>query len=115
MVKPEQVIDGTLAFIEAEMLPTLGGWKAWAASAVMVQLYQSAEKVLSELLNNKAMGMLGLVDADGMIDIDAAASAMRETARKHGKLEIDIPMLGKFRFDEADFNKLAEHIKNSEM
>jgi len=114
-VKPEQVIDGAMAFVEGEMLPTLEGWKAWAASAAMVQLYQSAGKALPELLNNKTVAALGLVDESGMIDIDAAVNVMKETARKKGKLELDIPLLGKFRLDENDFDKLAEYIKKSEM
>lgn len=114
MVKPSQVADGIITFAESEMLPALDGWQLWAASAALILASQRAELIVNVLLENKIVSALGLVGKDGMIDIDAAAEAMKETAKKRGKLEIDLPAFGKVKFSESDFDKLLGYINDSQ-
>lgn len=113
MVKPEQVAQGVMSYAEAEILPAMQGGQLWAGSAILILLSQRANQMVAALAKDKMFAMLGLVDENGMIDVDAAANALKETARKHGKLTVSLPMFGKFSFGEEDFDALREHITNA--
>ena len=114
MVKPAQVADGVILFAETELLPALGGWQLWVAGAALALLRPRVDKVLDSLTTNKIVSALGLVDADGMIDTPAAAEALKESIRKHGKLPLDIPLLGSaYKFSEKDIDALLGFIEKS--
>lgn len=113
MVKAEQVADGIVSFADAEILPAMEGWQFWTASAAIVLARQRADLIISTLAGNKFVSALGIIDADGMVDVDAAIEAAKHTAQKHGKLEIDLPMIGKIKLSGEDFDTLREHIMKS--
>lgn len=111
---PVQVLDGTLQFVEHEMLPALTGWKLIMASAALIQCKKNAEPLLQELADNKAVSMLGIVDGDGNIEVESAVTALKESIRKHGKggkVPLDIPVLNiSFSFTEANVDSLKDYI-----
>lgn len=111
MVTPGQMTDGIILFAESELLPALKGWQAWVATAALIRVRQQAEPILAALTQSKAIAALGLVDAEGMIDVDAAADALKEAARKHGAVSVDIPVLEiAYTFAEKDIETLRECI-----
>lgn len=114
MVKPEYVTEGIIMFAEAELLPALEGWRLWVGAAAMALVRQRAGEILAKIAGNKIVSGLGLVDKDGMIDIDAAAAALKQAARKYGKLSLDIPTLDiAYNFTEHDVDTLCGYIEKA--
>lgn len=98
-------LEGVLLFAEQEIIPALGGWRTWAATAALVLFNQRAEAFVKTLADNKFVAALGLIDGDA-VDTEAALSALKQAARTHKGLKLDIPMLGEFEFFEKDIDAL---------
>lgn len=113
MVKPEQVADGIIAYADAEMLPAMDGWQLIAATAALVLARQRIDLFTPKILNNKYVSALGIVDKNGLVDIDTSIAAIKESINKNGKLTVDVPMIGEMKFDISDFDKLKEYIIQS--
>ena len=62
------------------------------------------------IADNEMLKTFGLVDADGMIELDTLVSTCKSTANRHGKLSFELPMLGKFALSESDFDEISEFI-----
>ena len=115
MKHPDKIAAGIAAFAEAELLPALDGWRLWAGSAALALASGKSGELIGALSGNQAARQLGLADKDGMIDVDAAASALKSAIRAHGKLPVDIPLLDiKFEFSEKDIDALLSYIGGAE-
>lgn len=75
---------------------------------------QRVNDVMASLKNNKAVSALGLIDKDGLIDVKAACDALKQTARKHGKLSLDLPVFDvTFNFTEQNIETLRGYIEQA--
>ena len=66
--------------------------------------------IVVNLQGNQVMKMLGIIDDEGMFDIDMLARYMRESADKYGKAIISIPILGEMSFSSQDVETLKNYI-----
>lgn len=60
---------------------------------------------------SSALRTLGIARENGEIDIDALYNAALSQMQAQKKLEIDVPLLGSFAFDESDLRELYNAIE----
>lgn len=113
MAKLEHVVSGVSAFIETELFPVMSGRQLWAAAFGMGVLKSQAATIAGNVLQHQAVMMLGLVGEDGDIKVEPAIDAAKSASRKCGKLDVTIPMVGTFRFGEAEFEKIDQYIADA--
>lgn len=111
MLKVSQLVDGTITYIEVEILPVLDGWQVWVAGAALNLARKRADTVLEPLLKHKAINALGLMNDSGLVDLDAAYIAIKAAAHKHGDIKVDLGAIGDFTFGEKDLEALYKHLK----
>ena len=105
MVSIEQVKRGFANFVDREIVPVLPGWKGilFAAGAPLV-----IEKKARELPEHPLVQAMGVVDENGMVDIDKVYSAIKDKAV--GRWPVEIAGL---KASEADLDKLYTYIKEA--
>ena len=111
MATAEQIARGVMAWADAEIAPALDGMKQVLVGAGL-EFY--IRQKLPALVDG-----LGVADADGSIDVDMLADALRRrVAKLPNGLEIKIPLnpfnkadVDVFRIRADDVDKLAEYIR----
>lgn len=102
----EQVLNGIASYLDDEVmskLPTHGKWIMGTAIAL-------SRDNISEILNNPYIKMLGIVNADGLWDVDKLASALKATAERYGNIQLDLPIIGRLTFSAEDVDLMRRHI-----
>ncbi len=105
-----QVKTGAAAYIEQEIIAKIGGWQKWAAGAAVSMALNRADSIFEALRQNPAVQMLGIVDGDGNIDVDALYAEFKRQAQR-GAVSFDVPMIGKLTLNESDVDKIYQSIK----
>lgn len=111
MATAEQIARGVMAWADAEIAPALDGIKQVFVGAGL-EFY--IRKKLPALVEG-----LGVADADGSVDVEMLADALRRrVAKLPNGLEIKIPLnpfnkadVDVFRIRADDVDKLAEYIR----
>lgn len=102
----EQFINGMVAYIDNEViakLPTSGKIIAGAAVALAMK---------GTLLNNASdIGQkLGVVNGDGMVDVDSLAECLRSSMQKYGVVQLNYPLIGQLTFTVEDIDLARRYI-----
>ena len=95
--------EGVSKYIDTEFLPALPTKQRWIVTAAAFVGLSKLPDILGQL---PILAVLGLIDEDSNVDIDAALAAVKQACQKHGKLAVEIPMLGTINLAEKDFDKL---------
>lgn len=107
----EQVMNGLINYADHEVmnkLPTAGKWVAGTAISLATSRVPQA---IDSLRENVVVKMLGIIDDDGMIDVDGLIAAMKSSADRYGNISVDVPMVGKLTFSSADVDSLATYMR----
>jgi hypothetical protein len=105
-----QVKAGAAAYIEQEIIAKIGGWQKWVAGAAVSMALNRADSIFEALRQNPAVQILGIVDGDGNIDVDALYAEFKRQAQR-GAVSFDVPMIGKLTLNESDVDKIYQSIK----
>lgn len=105
----EQVTKGLISYIDNEViakLPTTG--KILAGTAVALAVRNN-----STLLNNAwEFGKgLGVMNGDGLMDVDQFANVLRENANRYGAVVLEYPLIGKLTFTAEDVDIARRYIE----
>lgn len=107
MMTCEQIKAGIGDWLSVKIMPRLDGKRQF----VLGMAYALCAGKLDEIIaKNDTVRALGIVDAQGRVDIDALYNAAIAQMQAQHRLEIDIPMIGAFAFDENDLRDLRESI-----
>ena len=83
---------------------------------VAVGRFLDNEKALKEIIvNNGFIKTFGVMDSDGMFEIDALMQDIKKEIGKKGKMEFHIPMFGKLTFKPEDVDVLYRTITNTDL
>lgn len=114
MVTSEQIVNGLMMYVDKEMIPKLDTASKWIVGTLVGILGVKAENLALKIQSNElavAVGAVGAVNEDGLFDIDLIFEQLEKSAKRYGKLQINIPMLGIISLDDNDVKKIKQFIK----
>lgn len=107
---PEQIMQGLMSYADNEVIPKLPTSSKWIMGTAIALGQNKVHDIMSALMENSIVKMLGIVDNDGMIDADALISAMQQASDKYGSVTMDIPLVGKLTFSSGDVKNIKKYI-----
>ena len=107
----DAVIQGIINYINKEILSTMADWQAMLARVAISRLLSAKDGLRAAITGNAFLQSLGVVSVDGMVDVDGLARDLKEQFSFAGKLEIEIPVFGKYVFSPDDVDTLHRYIK----
>ncbi len=110
MVSFNQIIQGLLRYIDAEILPKISGIQKWAAGVAANLAVNNSMQIFHNLKNNQYVKMLNIIDDHDQVNLDILYTEFKKQAQK-GPIVMDFPMIGSFTFNEMDVNKLYSYIQ----
>lgn len=112
MVSINQINAGLGDYIEAVMLPRMDSKRKFVTGIAYILIASKMDQIISAISALPAIKMLGIIDADGNVDIDSLYKAAKAQIERQGELEISIKMLGDFKFRADDIDELYRYILN---
>lgn len=112
MVTIQQIEQGTVRFIDAEIAPKIptnipnGQIKKIAAVAGAVYAVRNG---LRKAVSNPALAAIGAVDGEGNIDVEGLAEAASAQIPEGG-FKVTVPILGDLTFFAEDVERLKTYI-----
>lgn len=111
MVTIDKIQQGIAAYLDSELMPNLPstGLERILAGTAMSLAIRKSGSIIASYKDNKAVQMLGLMDAEGNVDVDILAEELKRNIPKEG-VKVDIPLIGGITFHKDDIDKLHEYI-----
>ena len=114
MVTVEQIKAGIGDYLQAKIMPRLDNKRQFVLGMAYGMGADRIDALIAEAGKNQIVKAMGLIDENGRVDIDALYNAAIAQMQAQHQLQIDIPMMGSFTFDEADLRELRECIARRE-
>ena len=67
--------------------------------------------MLNRYIHHPAVEVLGVIDSENNVDIDALHKAISPMLAEGKKVNINIPLIGDFSVDKSDLEKLYRYMK----
>lgn len=113
MADLNQVKTGVLKYIDDEIMPHLDGTKKIGLGVYVALIADRLPEIVQKCENYPSIKMLDVIDGKGNIDIDRIYRAIAPMMKDGEKLLVSIPLIGDFRLDTADIEKIYRNIKGS--
>ena len=107
----EAVLQGIINYINKEILSTMADWQAMLARVAISRMLTAKEGFRATITGNSFLQSMGVVSVDGLIDVDGLARDLKEQITGAGRLEIELPVFGKYSFSPDDVDTLYKYIK----
>lgn len=107
----ESVINGIMKYLNREVFPKMNDWQEIVARLAVGRVLGPNSTLKETLVNNTFIQTFGIMDANGNVDVDNLMRDLQEQISAKGKLDLSIPMLGRFTFTSADVDALHRIIK----
>ena len=111
----EKVIDGLSRYIDNEIYSGMNDYQEFLARLFVGRIIGNEHKVKESLINNGFIRTFGIIDSDGMVDIDSLAQDLKREIGRKEKITFSIPMFGKMTFHPTDVDVLYRTITGEEM
>lgn len=112
MIALDQVLRGLSRFADAEIIPHLPTGKGIGAGIALALMMDGGKSKLINLRENPVIQMMGIMDAEGNIDLDRLYNVAR-TKFDGKKVSVAIPLIGELRFDVNDVDRLYKYIQEA--
>lgn len=109
--KLETVIDGIARYIDREIYTGMNDLQELVARIAVGRMIDNTEAIREALVNNGIIRTFGIIDAEGMVDLDTLARDVKKEIERKGKLVVTIPMFGKMTFTPDDVDAICRSIK----
>lgn len=106
----ETVINGIIKYMDKEIFSAMNDWQEMLARIATSRMLANAEQIKTLLNGNTFLKTFAIMDVNGNVDIVNLLNDVQTYLRSKGTMEVNLPMFGKFRFTEADVNKLRTYI-----
>ena len=101
---------GAAELIEKNIMPGMNDWQEIAARIALGRVFDNRDALKNYLVNNGYIRTFAMIDNDGNVDIDRLAGDLKREIEKKGKLEIDLKIFGKMKFEATDVDNLHRMI-----
>lgn len=106
----DQVSRGVANFFDAEVRPSLSGWKAIAYGVAVGRIAKGLPGMMEQYA--AFLVPLGIVK-DGMVDVEGLAAELRSQMDKSGG-ELSVTVMGDtFTFKPHDVDSLVRHVERA--
>ena len=109
----EAVIQGIINYLNKEILSTMADWQAMLARIAISRVLTVKGGLKDAVTGNTFLQSMGIVSVDGMVDVDGLMRDLKEQISLAGKLEIALPVFGKYAFTPEDVDVLYKYIKEA--
>jgi hypothetical protein len=113
MVSTTQIKAGLSDYAYAHLLPKFEPWKQFVAGTAIGALGGKAEALVQGLAKNPAIVATGLIQENGLVDLDAIYKGALEQIQRQGTLPVDIPMIGRIVFGPDDIQAIYQSISRA--
>ena len=111
----EKVINGLLTYIDSEIYGGMNDVQELVARLALARIINNQGSIKTYLMNNGMIRTFGIIDDEGMVDIENLARDLKNEISRKEKLTISIPMFGKMTFKPNDVNVLFKTITGQEL
>ena len=115
MVHKSSILPGLTRFIDESVLshyePT-SIKRILMAGAVSLYLKKN-ERIVDTLVSNPLVSGLGVVTADGMVDLESLRDSLKKEINKVGFMRLSLPMVGDIDFTTEDIDMLYKFISEA--
>ena len=112
MVTIDQAMRGAAKYADNEIIPHLPTGKGIGAGIALALIMDGGKSRILALKDHPAVQMLGVMDAEGNIDLDRLYNTAR-TRVDGKKIPLTIPVIGELRFDVNDVDRLYKYIQEA--
>lgn len=112
MVTIDQAMRGAAKYADNEIIPHLPTGKGIGAGIALALVMDGGKSRLLALREHPVVQMMGIMDADGNIDLDRLYNAARPRVDGQ-KIPVMVPIIGELRFDVSDLDKLYRYIQEA--
>ena len=112
--KFETVIDGIAKYVNKEIYSNMNELQEFIARVFIGRFLSSEDQMKALVVNNGFLRTFGVVDSDGMIELEPLMRDIKREIERKEKLTIDIPMFGKMSFVPSDVDELYAVITEGE-
>ena len=109
-VKFENIIEGINRYLDKEIYINLNDLQELTARFVLGRINQNTEMIKKAFMDNGFIKTFDLIDSDGMVDIDLIMREIKKEIEQKGKLQVEVPLIGKLTFIPADVDVLKNYI-----
>ncbi len=112
MVTIDQAMRGIMRFADTEVIPHLPTGKGIGAGIALALVMDGGKTQLLKLRENPAVQMMQIMDDTGNIDLERLYNIARPKMDGQ-KLPVTVPLLGEFKFDVNDLDKVYRYIQEA--
>lgn len=113
MVRPESIAKGLANYIDAEILPKMGGWQRWVIGSFTGIALKRADTIVKELASHPVAKVMGIINSEGLVDLELIYQELARQAGK-GPAVFEIPMMGELRLTSEDVDYLYRAIMSAD-
>lgn len=106
----DQVINGITKYIDREIYSGMNDLQEIVARIAIGRVIENRENIKNALINNGVIRTFGIIDQDGMVDIENLSKELQREIERKGKLTISVPMFGKLTFTPEDVDVIKQYI-----
>jgi hypothetical protein len=83
----------------------------FVARVLVGRVLENSDEIQDSLINNGYIRTFGIIDSDGMVDVEGLAADIKREISRKGKITFNLPMFGKMTFVPSDVDELHQRIK----
>ena len=105
----ERVINGIAKYLDREIYAGMNDWQEVIARIAVSRMLNN--KSLENIAINPYMRTFAIIDTEGNVDVEGLNRDLKKLIQAKGKIEIELPIFGKFTFTESDVDCLYSCIR----
>ena len=111
----EKVVDGLSRYIDAELYPHMNDLQEFMARVLVGRFLSNESGIKESLVANGFLRTFGVLDGDGMVDVDALIRDIKRELIRKKQVSFSIPMFGRMTFSPEDADKIHKLIVGEEL
>lgn len=111
----ERVVDGLAQYINSELYSGMNDVQEFAARVLIGRVINNQEQIKHNLVNNGFIRTFGVIDGEGMVDIEGISNDIKREISRKDKITFNVPMFGKLTFRASDVDVMYHTITGEEL
>lgn len=105
-----KTVDGLAKYIDNELYAGMNDVQEFAARVFVGRILNNKNHIKELFINNGFFKSFGVIDSEGMVDLEGLAKDIKREIEKKEKITINVPFFGKYTFRPSDVDVLYKTI-----